>query len=233
MSGMVARKSKSNLGKLREQAGFDQITIAQRYGVEPSYLSRIESGNVGLTTEWARRFANDYRVNVEDILNCFSEPEKSAYKNPPSFMAFPRKAEEGSDDFILIPVYDVQASAGAGAWLKDDACIIDRLAFRLEWLQKKTGAPPENLVIIKVHGDSMEPTLKSGDVVLINRTQVSPVGGGIFVIEQDGALLVKRLGALPGGKVLVMSDNGRYDAYELAEGSGVVVGRAIYRMGDL
>lgn len=53
MHVMAIGKSVSKLGKLREAAGFEQKDIAQKYGVDPSYLSRIETGKIGMTTTWA------------------------------------------------------------------------------------------------------------------------------------------------------------------------------------
>jgi len=222
----------SKLGKLREAAGYEQKDIAQRYGVDPSYLSRIETGKIGMTGEWAQRFAGDYGVSLERVFSCFNDSALPGNYIPPPPPPAKPDIQPVPDEFISIPVYNVLASAGGGAWLDDRTCIIDSLTFRRDWLRKKTSARSQDMAVIKVHGDSMEPMLKGGDCVLVDMTQKALAGGGVFVIEQDGALLVKRLLPLPGNKVLVISENDRYPDYEMQDGASIV-GRAIHKMGDI
>lgn len=43
-----------------------------------------------------------------------------------------------------------------------------------------TMSAPENIKMIKVKGDSMEPTLKEGDWVLVDISRISPDSDGLF-----------------------------------------------------
>jgi signal peptidase I len=66
---------------------------------------------------------------------------------------------------------------------------------------------------LRVDGDSMAPTLRSGDVVLIQR-HVSPAAGQLLVLHdpQDDSLVVKRVVATGGQKVEIR------DAYLYVDG---------------
>lgn len=61
----------------------------------------------------------------------------------------------------------------------------------------------------RVDGDSMDPTLRSGDVVLVDRflVQVDPPGRGDIVLVQmpDGITAVKRVIAVPGDTIEIDS----------------------------
>lgn len=122
------------------------------------------------------------------------------------------------EDFCLVPLYDVRAAAGHGAW-NDAERVKKMLAFRREWIATDLRASPDALVLIYVDGDSMEPTLSDGDVVMVDRLQVEVRSDSIYVFTQDGALLIKRLQRLPAGRFLVISDNERFSRYELDRSS--------------
>lgn len=117
-------------------------------------------------------------------------------------------------DFVLLPLYDVRASAGHGAW-NDEERVIKTLAFNRQWLSADLRANAEAVVLIYVDGDSMEPTLASGDVVMVDRSQSQLRTDGMYVFTHDGALLIKRLQRLAGSTVRVISDNPRFKEYDL------------------
>ena len=118
------------------------------------------------------------------------------------------------EEFVHIPVFDVEASAGHGV-LGDQEAILYFLNFRREWLRSITGAPFDKLSVIRVDGDSMEPTLSNGDTVLVDSTQNAPRTDGIYVLQFDNYLYVKRLLMNPAkGKVAIISDNPAYAPLE-------------------
>ncbi|MCE2922526.1 MAG: hypothetical protein LW837_21625, partial [Roseomonas sp.] len=116
------------------------------------------------------------------------------------------------DSYALVPVYDAAASAGPGLEV-DRAQVIYRIAFREEWIRSVTRAPLEQLGVITVDGDSMEPTLRTGDTVLVDFGQNQPGDkDGIYVIRTGNGLQVKRLQVELGRPVRlsVLSDNPAY-----------------------
>ncbi len=91
-------------------------------------------------------------------------------------------------------------------------------------------AKPEDLRIITVDGDSMEPVLSSGDRILIDVSRTVPVPPGIFVISDGMGLVAKRIEHIPHSeppKVVLKSLNPEYDSYERLAEEIRVVGRAV------
>lgn len=110
----------------------------------------------------------------------------------------------------------------------------DALLFSKTWLQAM-GFQPDQLLLVRVKGDSMHPTLHHGSTVMIDMT-ATKVTSGIYAIDQGGTAIVKRLQALLGGVIRVMSDNPAYDAFEIdniaAESKGFsVIGRVVWHAG--
>jgi len=125
------------------------------------------------------------------------------------------KPEPETDlDVVSIPLHDVEASAGSGALLDAPVEELERIDFQRSWLQRQFHTSPVGLVLIYVRGESMEPTLRSGDIILVDRKVTEP-REGIFVVRLDGSLLVKRLQVYPGRRIEVCSDNPAYKSFEL------------------
>jgi phage repressor protein C with HTH and peptisase S24 domain len=82
--------------------------------------------------------------------------------------------------------------------------------------------------IIKVQGDSMEPTLLSGDLVLVDHSKDATTRGGLFAITIDQEILIKRIQPLMDSKLLVISDNGKYTTLEIAVENIHINGKVIW-----
>ncbi len=125
---------------------------------------------------------------------------------------------EPGADYAYLPLYNVAAAAGHGAVIEHEE-VVNALAFKKEWIHNTLHASPGDLYLIYVQGDSMEPALRAGDVILVNRNCSHAQHDGVFVLVMDGTLLVKRLQTLPGGRVRVSSDNPAYQPFELQKSS--------------
>jgi phage repressor protein C with HTH and peptisase S24 domain len=114
----------------------------------------------------------------------------------------------------------------------DRAQVIYRIAFREEWIRSVTRAPLEQLGVITVDGDSMEPTLRTGDTVLVDFGQNQPGDkDGIYVIRTGNGLQVKRLQVELGRPVRlsVLSDNPAYQPQRNLSAEDIqVIGRVIW-----
>jgi SOS-response transcriptional repressor LexA len=81
---------------------------------------------------------------------------------------------------------------------------------------------------IPVKGDSMEPTLASGSYVFVDTTHVVPQPEDIYACDFGDGLSIKRLQLVPrSDKIRVMSDNARYEDYELRRDEVRVYGRVV------
>lgn len=133
-------------------------------------------------------------------------------------------------DWADIPRLPLGASAGPGT-LAETEVPVGNLRFSARWL-KQLGLEPAMLSVIEVEGDSMEPTLRDGDEILVDRA-ARPLRAGIHVIRLDDMLLVKRIEPRPGGALRVISDNPAYPSAERAACEVGVVGRVVWKGGRL
>ena len=140
-----------------------------------------------------------------------------------------------ADLYAQIPLYDVRAAAGKGELVPTESPI-DVLAFKKNWIRQELHVRPEDLRLIFVEGDSMEPDLRAGDIILVDHTDTSARREGIYVILLDGALLVKILQRLPGGVIKVISRNEAYEPFsvkadelETSTRPIVIVGRVVWQ----
>ncbi len=117
--------------------------------------------------------------------------------------------------FAHIPLFDVKASAGNGSVIHEEE-ETDSLMFKREWIYNELHSSPANLYLIYVEGESMEPSLRPGDVILVDHTDNIAKRDGIYVIRMGESLLVKRLQRLPNHRLKVTSDNPAYEPFEIS-----------------
>lgn len=132
--------------------------------------------------------------------------------------------------WVDIPRLALGASAGPGMLAVDEAGD-DRLRFSQRWL-RTLGLDPAHLSVIEVAGDSMEPTLRDGDEILVDRT-VRGWRDGIYVVRIDDVLLVKRLAQSAAGTIRVISDNSAYASVERPCEDVAIVGRVVWKGGRI
>ena len=132
------------------------------------------------------------------------------------------------EEFSYVPKVRARLSAGGGSLVVDEA-IDSYYAFRHAWLKRK--GQISQMRLMRVSGDSMEPTLRDEDVVLIDLSQTEIYTGKIYAVGIDEEIVVKRLDKKPGQMVLVSDNRQFYPALEvpLDESAAVrVLGRVIW-----
>jgi hypothetical protein len=133
-------------------------------------------------------------------------------------------------EWVDVPRLDLGASAGPGALAREEFPL-GHLRFSARWL-KAQALDPTMLTAIEVQGDSMEPTLRDGDEILVDRGE-QRFRAGVHVIRLDDVLLVKRLAPGPGGTIEVISDNAAYGRTVRPRGDVEVIGRVVWKGGRL
>ncbi len=108
-------------------------------------------------------------------------------------------------DPISIPLLSVTASAGHGA--KNDAQRGEASFSFSRARLRELGANTSRVEFIKARGDSMEPTIKDGSIVLVDRSQKEIVGDAIYVVSIDENVLIKRVQRQIDGTLTLISDN--------------------------
>lgn len=173
--------------------------LIRERGEDYASLSRLLGRNAAYVQQFIKR-------GVPKKLDEADRAKLARYFGVSETLLGGREAGE-TDDLIAVPVLDVQASAGAGAFAESERALA-RMRFDPSWL-RGLKLDPRQLSVIQVTGDSMVPTLLDGDDILVDRGD-RRMREGIWVLRLDGVLNVKRLLLEPGGKVTVRSDNAAY-----------------------
>ena len=58
------------------------------------------------------------------------------------------------------------------------------------------------MVLMRVSGDSMEPEIRDGDVVLLDQSKTRIVPGKMFAVGFEESIYIKRIDNLPGKVIL-------------------------------
>lgn len=206
-----------------KECGFGE-SLLRKYlqGAQPNTSNLVSMANAGgVTVDWlATGRLPKTRSSLAD--GGYARPEPSA----------PQGTGEARADYVAIPLYsEIRAAAGYGV-VNGHAMADDALMFKEEWIRHELGARPQDLWLIRVHGDSMEPTLRAGDVILVDSRASRPDREGIYILRLGDALLVKRLQVMPGRKIRVTSDNTAFEPWMIdQEGGGddmAIIGRVVW-----
>ena len=122
----------------------------------------------------------------------------------------PRNDAFDDNRYVGIPRLNARLAAGGGAWNNDTAEVLDHIPFTREFLGKRLGRTTSNgLIILEARGDSMDPTIADGDLVMIDQHQ-KDLSDGIFAFVLVDVALIKRIHPTLTGQIEVISDNARY-----------------------
>ena len=88
---------------------------------------------------------------------------------------------------------------------------IKSINFDLDWIQSRLPDHSlEDLNIVFISNDSMFPTLKSGDLLIVDSSMNIFTNDGIYLIESSAGIFIKRIYKNMNGSLLVKSDNIAY-----------------------
>lgn len=108
-------------------------------------------------------------------------------------------------------------------------------AFNLEedWIARNR-YNPDDLIAIEVTGESMEPRLYRGDLVVVNTADKTPADGQVFAVNYEGEAVIKRL-TRDAGHWWLTSDNPDQRRFprKLCDGAGcLIVGRVVLKKSE-
>lgn len=210
--------------KLRVEKELTQQEIADALGKDITSVSRYENGkgSQNMPFIFKKKLTNLFTIEEFRYIETGDKVESSQ-----KLELFNNQYDETK--MVSAPIMSVKASAGRGNEHYDvvttGELLIDRMLFKVLPNLKDIRA-------IEVEGDSMYPTLKEGDYVVIEENNHFS-GDGIYVLQWDSVLLVKRLQA-GAGKIDIISDNQSYAVNTFNptddQRSFHIVGKVILRM---
>jgi transcriptional regulator with XRE-family HTH domain len=234
----------NRLAELLQEAGITGAELARRVGVQQPQIWRLINYPAGknsrkMTKEWAERIAPALGVTPADLL---FEPRHS--KGADSGKA---KVVSSVDDDLkrskreIIFEADVRGGAGGGGIRSEERVTFDHNGNTYaaegvagEWslpgpvVSGLLRASPKDILVFEVIGDSMEPRLKQGDRVFVDKRMIFPNPEGIFVLWDGYSVVVKQLQIVHKSeplKLRVLSLNPQYEPYEVLADEVNIIGR--------
>ncbi|MDQ8954518.1 S24 family peptidase [Acinetobacter rudis] len=115
--------------------------------------------------------------------------------------------------YVIIPHVNVRFSAGNGCIAEFEPTEKELgTAQPIDWIHKKK-ISPKNLVTVDIDGDSMEPRIPNGSVVMLDKsinTLDQVQSGRVYAIRYGNELKIKRLSRRFDGALIIDSDNPEY-----------------------
>lgn len=112
-----------------------------------------------------------------------------------------------SVEMVFVPVLDVHASAGNGAVVEAEPQT-GVMALRRDMLRSLGISSTGSLKILEARGNSMEPLIRAGDLLLVDTSIDRVEDEGVYVFRRGSTVIVKRLRLTVMGGVELVSDNG-------------------------
>jgi len=175
--------------------GFSEEGLSKRLGIKKNRLNHWLNDRAEPKVDLILDFCEVVGIDVSDIIRRDDDSPLNMTLEP------------DNDAFVKINVYDVDLAAGDGRVASGEQPI-DQLAFRSAWLDR-AGINPAYASIVRVDGESMEPTLQDKSVVLIDHRDKTPISKSyIFACRLGEGLKVKRVErSLKDQSILLHSDN--------------------------
>lgn len=148
------------------------------------------------------RLAEALGVSVSELMGLENRTEAASFST--------------DNDSASIPLLDVVGSAGNGI-TADGERVISRLPFSITLL-RELRVQPENCHFIRAKGDSMEPTVPDGAIVLIDTSRRKDGEDGIYALMAGEDVRIKRLHFATFGGLTLMSDNPAYPDEKFGRG---------------
>lgn len=212
----------ARLRRVVEQNGGNEA-VARKAGIGTTTLSKYLNGS-----EW--KLSNIVRLGNA----CGVSPSWLAF-GPPSDNEIDTLKNE--DALVEIPFYDLKDRRD-NCFASESNPTLIRYPISSKLLQE-LDLDSRETSMIRIDGDSMEPTIRSGDIVLIDMRR-SKILTGLAVLVVVGQPTVKRLIPNPSGTMSLSADNKLYPTHEVeasrlkwdasSDGDAIsIIGRVAYR----
>ncbi|BAP80932.1 transcriptional regulator [Pseudomonas sp. MT-1] len=210
----------SDLRKIRVRQLIEQrfegiaANFADAVNRTPSYVSRMLASNKhsrGIGEEMARSIEQklgldngwlDRPLDASEAVP--AKPKEATYTLEPVGV-WDDETPLDSDEAELPFLKEVELSAGSGRTAIHEAGS-RKMRFGIRTMRSR-GVEPANAVCVTVTGNSMEPVLRNGATISIDRGMTRIQDGDMYAIDHDGQLRVKQLYRMPGGGMRIRSFN--------------------------
>lgn len=210
-------------------AGLVETDWAVGAGVNRGFFSNLKSSDISPRSDTLHKILTFVKCREADLYHAANITEERSVVLHSRISDVEKSSAFHSDgEVVKIQKLDLSLSMGPGT-LIDDHVEAELLNFDLNFVRIYTRASSDRLRLVTGIGDSMDPTLKWGDLILIDTTdRMLSKQDGIYWINLYGAAGIKRLRAVGPRHVLIKSDNPAVDDQEVAAEDLRIEGRAIW-----
>lgn len=193
-----------NITTLRRHLGKNQTDFAEMVEAGQSDVSKWESKGIVPGGPSLALLVELAGVRVHDFLERRWQPSMLEKRKGEGF-----SLEDFASEHDLAFVEEIDLALGMGATFIDaEPETLGLVPFRKEWLRGIFAGPLSQLKVVRGSGDSMEPTIRDGDFVLIDTSQTRLDDQDIIWAVTYGDLgMIRRLRQLPSGGIRMMPDN--------------------------
>lgn len=200
------------LRRARALRALTQQQLAARTINTREAISMVERGKSGWSLDKIAAAARALDVSSDFLLGLTDDPRpaeqlrralEAATAGPGAAEATARAA--AFDDGDYVGVSELASAAGDVAGVEHER-VTGRIKFRRAWLDRY-GLVARNCRVIRVSGESMEPTLIDGCSILVNLAGLRRRVGHLYVVRTAAGLVVKRAGRDGSGVWQLVSDN--------------------------
>ncbi len=221
-----------NITALRKHLKKNQADFAEMFDTAQPTVSKWESGQTIPEGENLSLLVELSGVGTRAFCDTPWSPPKGNGQGSGIIMS----PEDFADELGLALIDEVDLALGMGAtYLDGTAEVKGRAPFRMEWLRGLYDGPVSALKVVQGRGDSMEPTIRDGDIVLLDTSSRRLDDQDMIWAVSYGDLgMIRRLRRLPSGALLMSPDNPVVRPTEAHDGECHIMGRVIFigrRMG--
>lgn len=216
--GTVGDRIEERLGKL----GLSQSELARRVGIKQPTINALIRGN-NTTSKHLHRIAAELETSPGYLAGETDEDAPVAVA-PSALEALTEKL-----DLAIVPELEIGYSMGPGTTVFEQYEQKGIVPFQRAWLRSMMRGSITDLFVARGEGDSMQPTILDGDIVLIDTAQRDiRQQDRIWAVAYGDLGMIKRVRRLPGGTYQLLSDNPTVPLIDCADEEMHVVGRVIW-----
>ena len=228
----------------RQARGMSRSELVRLSGISKQQLSRLENGLIRLRLDHLKPFAGPLGYTPEQILLWGRYPGTGggagSHVESSDVLRDDAAHEEIGPAPGQVPELDTRAGLGGGGLpareVRKEGRHADPLKtegwlFPASFVREQLHTSAARLLVLDTTGDSMAPTIMSGERVVVDTGHKTPTPDGLYAIRDTfQCIVVKRLQVLRASRptrVRVISDNPNHPSEEAPLGELEIVGKVL------
>lgn len=222
------KKIGRKIRQARELRGWTPGEMGARLGLTPVVVELYEQGQCRIHTDMLQAFSHALALHPSELITdegplLHTRPQLKIFQTA----SIHKTPQIQGQDYVSVPL--TESAIAAGQPIIPQENIEDYVLLHIRAAGKHS-----NLVASRVDGNSMEPTLHSGDIVVIDRDDKIIIKNKMFAIYHEGGLTAKFLERKDNLLILrPLNPSAEIQIIDLNENPQPIVGKIIGAWKDL